>query len=336
MNIDLSYYALVFLRRLHIFLIVALGVAAAGVYIAMTLPPMYNAQARLLVESPQIPDELAASTVRTGASEQLAVTEQLLMTRNNLIDIANSLKVFGATGRLSADAIVERMRAQTTIRRRGNDASILEIGFRSSDPQIAARVTNEYVTRVLQQNVENRTGRAEDTLEFFENEVERLGVDLDRQSARIVAFKNERRGALPNSLDFRMSRQSFQQERVDQIDRDLAALADQRERLTAGVREWRQPGNRPHRIVSRRAAARRPAPAARQCACSLFSDESPGPDPAGAGPAHGAADRFSGWRVRPAGGPPPSRSSTCRWPRSTHAAPIWRSSAARPSRSLPG
>ncbi len=231
MNLDLSYYVSVFLRRLHVFLIVAAGVTAAGVYVAMTLPPMYNAQARLLVESAQIPNELAASTVTTGAEEQLAVIEQLLMTRANLIDIANSLKVFGPPGQMSADAVVSRMRSQSTIERRGRGATLLEIGFQSSDPQVAARVTNEYLTRILQQNVEIRTGRAEDTQDFFKNEVDQLGLDLDRLSARIVDFKNANSGALPDSLDFRMTRQSFQQERLAQIDRDLDAIDEKRERL---------------------------------------------------------------------------------------------------------
>ena len=230
MNIDLSYYVSVFLRRLHIFLVIAFGVTAAGVYVAVVLPPMYDAEARLLVESPQIPQNLAASTVNTDASEQLAVIEQLLMTRANLIDIADAMNVFDSAGPLSADEIVQRMRAQTSISlRRGGD--VMSVAFQARDPRIAAAVANEYVTRILERTVQIRTGRAEGTFQFFEDEVDRLGSELDRQSARIVEFKNEHSGALPDSLNYRLNRQAAQQDRLEQIDRELAGLEDQRERL---------------------------------------------------------------------------------------------------------
>ena len=78
---ELKYYFALFMRRLHYFLIVASLITAAAVTVAMTLPPAYESQAQLLVESPQIPEELAASTVRTHPIEQLRILERKLMTR---------------------------------------------------------------------------------------------------------------------------------------------------------------------------------------------------------------------------------------------------------------
>ena len=71
--LDLRFYLALFLRRLPYFLIFTVAGAAVGLALAFTLPPSYQAQARLVVESEQIPDELAASTVRTEASEQLQI-----------------------------------------------------------------------------------------------------------------------------------------------------------------------------------------------------------------------------------------------------------------------
>jgi hypothetical protein len=50
---------------------------------------------------------------------------------------------------------------------------------------------------VLDENVRLRTGLAVQTLDFFEQEVGRLGEDLSRQSARILEFKNQNINALP-------------------------------------------------------------------------------------------------------------------------------------------
>ena len=61
---DLRFYATLFLRRLHWFILVVILCSAIGITLARMLPTVYSAEARLVVESEQIPDELAASTVR--------------------------------------------------------------------------------------------------------------------------------------------------------------------------------------------------------------------------------------------------------------------------------
>ena len=59
----------------------------------------------------------------------------------------------------------------------------------------------------------------------------RLNQSLAAKSAAISAFKTENIDALPDSLQFRMSKQSDMQERLAQFDRDLMSLKNQRELL---------------------------------------------------------------------------------------------------------
>ncbi|MBM9596187.1 GumC family protein [Roseitranquillus sediminis] len=235
MNLDLKYYASVFLRRIYVLVIIAFGVTATATYVALELPPKYRAQARLLVESAQIPTDLAASTVTTGTAEQLQIIQQRLMTRENLLQIARSHGVFARKPQMSADDIVSSMRAQTDMRQsgggRGGGATFMTIGFSSSDSDTAAQVVNEYVTRILEENRGIRTALAEQTLDFFQQEVNRLGVELDQQSDRIIEFKRRNSNALPSSGSYLQSRQTSLQERSTQIVRELGELEDQRERL---------------------------------------------------------------------------------------------------------
>ena len=72
--------------------------------------PHIRTEARLVVEEPQIPGDLAASTVRTDASAAIEIIRQRLMTRANLLDIANELNVFENYSALSPDDIVQQMR----------------------------------------------------------------------------------------------------------------------------------------------------------------------------------------------------------------------------------
>lgn len=235
MNFDFRYYRSVFWRRFPYFVVIVAFFTSIGVTLAIILPPEYEARATLLVESAQIPDELAASTVRTDAEEQLQIIEQRLLTRRNMLDTAGRLDVFVPENRadMSATETVQEMRARTTIRSSSgrNSATLMTIAFRAARPNLAAEVVNEYVTLILQENVEMRTARAGDTLEFFEQEVERLGGELDAQSARILEFQTSNSQALPESGDYLRERQTTIEERVVQIERELATLRDQRVRV---------------------------------------------------------------------------------------------------------
>lgn len=233
MNLDISYYMSVFLRRIYVLVIVAVGVTAAAIYIAMALPATYKADARLLVEAPQIPTNLAASTVQVGTGEQLQIIQQRLMTRENLLEIARRLDVFPDVEQMSADEIVSQMREGSRISQFGgrSQATLMSVTFSSQSPETAASVVNEYVTRILGENRSLRTALAEQTLDFFEQEVTRLNDELSAQSDRIVAFKRANAGSLPSSLAFRQDRQTALQERLNQIQRELAMLDEQETRL---------------------------------------------------------------------------------------------------------
>lgn len=233
MNSDMRFYLSLAWRRSPLMLAAFVACTTVGLLLAMNLPTTYRTSAQLLVESPQIPDELAASTVQTNAAEQLEIIQQRLMTRANLIDIANRLEVFEDRAQMSADEVVREMEAQTQIRSSaGRDrATQMSVSFSAEDPQTAADVVNAYVTLVLEANTRQRTGQAEDTLAFFEQEVERLGRELDIQSERIVAFKNENADALPDDLEFRYNRQTALQEQIRDGQRRRTALAEQRQRL---------------------------------------------------------------------------------------------------------
>ncbi|WP_414899082.1 GumC family protein [Rhodovulum sp. YEN HP10] len=230
MTIDLRLYWRLFLRRLPVMLVFIVLGCAAGVVAALRMPETYSTSARLLVEAPQIPDSMVSSMVQTDAVEQLDIIEQRLMTRANMIDIANRFKVFPNIRQMEPDEVVAEMRSGTRIRRSAgrNQATLMTISFSSEYPQIAANVVNEYVTLVLQTNAEFRKSRAENTLQFFEQEVDRLGQELDRQSSAIAGFKSQNAEALPDDQSYRMGRQNLLQERLAGLTRDLKAGQSQR------------------------------------------------------------------------------------------------------------
>ena len=230
---DLRYYLAVFARRLPYFMLVFLSVSMLAVVVAFKLPPAYEASSRLLLQAAQIPDALAAPTIDTAALEQLQIIEQRLMTRANLLDISRKLRVYPDLATMTPDEIVAAMRQDTRIAKQaGRDqATLMTITFQASTARAAAGVVNEYVTRVLSDSVAGRTAQAKDTLQFFQQEVDRLAASLREQSARILEFQKANADALPSTLTYRQSLQTNLSDRVATAQRDLVNLKEQKQRL---------------------------------------------------------------------------------------------------------
>ncbi|MXQ06422.1 lipopolysaccharide biosynthesis [Alphaproteobacteria bacterium GH1-50] len=233
MNSDVKFYWSVFLQRLPVMLVVFVICSAVGVGLSLTLPPSYRATTSLLVESPQIPDELAASTVQLPSQEQLEIIEQRLMRRANMIDLANEFRIFENGPRLNPDEVVQQMREKINIRTSaGRDrATLMNISFTHDEPQSAASVVNQLTSLILNEDSVRRQALAEQTLDFFEQEVERLDADLSQKSVEILEFKEANSDALPESLGFKLERQNSLRDGIARARSELGQILLQRNRL---------------------------------------------------------------------------------------------------------
>lgn len=238
---DIRFYVSRFLRQVHWFLLVVIASVVAGVVVARVMPTVYSASALLVVESEQIPDAMARSTVETQAGEQLQIIEQRILARDKLLDVANRLRVYeiirpGAERPLTAGEIVQDMRERVAIdisvdRGSREQATLVRVSFEAPDANLVAAVTNELVTLILEQDVAMRTVVARQTLEFFQQESERLAQALAERSAAILAFKEKNLSALPDSLDFRREELTRIEARVAEIERGETAVNEQIDRL---------------------------------------------------------------------------------------------------------
>jgi polysaccharide chain length determinant protein (PEP-CTERM system associated) len=229
---DIRYYLSRFWSRFPLFVLLALVPAVAGIALAWMLPPVYRSAATILVEGAQIPTELATTTVQTAAQEQVRVIEQRMMTRDNLLGIADRFDLFPDEDELSPTDRVDAVRAATTFEvislsssRTGEGTIAFTIGFHNDNPVLASRVANEYVTMILDLNVRLRTEAAQDTLAFFNQESERLIRELSALESEIVRFKNENAEALPESLEFRREQTAALQDQLIAVTREEIELS---------------------------------------------------------------------------------------------------------------
>jgi uncharacterized protein involved in exopolysaccharide biosynthesis len=205
-----------FRRRAWILVLaIAIGTPLA-LGIAFVLPPVYSSTAKILVESEQIPSDLARSTVTASAAERLQLIEQRLMTRENLLGVIERLGLFTDRPDMTPSQKVEEVRDSTLIendsdpfgdsssRRRGPvSVAAFTITFEANRAILAASVANEFVTMIIERNLQSRNKRAAETNVFFKTEIERLAGELLAIEGQITAYKRDNDAALPDSLRFR-------------------------------------------------------------------------------------------------------------------------------------
>jgi uncharacterized protein involved in exopolysaccharide biosynthesis len=198
-----SFYWQLIKRRWIWFSVPFVLVASSGLIAAVVWPATFLSQGKILVQSQQIPTELVRPTVTNAAQERIQVIEQRTMTRENLLAMVEKFQLFpDKKSFMSATQLVELMKKSTKIeplaepmsfsqiRSRGDNPTIVfTVGFESSDPQTASQVANELVTRILNEDLRDRTNRATDTTKFLAREMQRLQADSAVMDQRIAIAK---------------------------------------------------------------------------------------------------------------------------------------------------
>jgi len=227
-NFDLAFYFSLFRKRLPLALAVVALAGFIGVLVTYSLPPVYRATAKLLVESPQIPIALAKSTVPTEVSEQFQIIQEDVLSRESLLALADRFAIYRDRAAMGDLDVAEDMRGRIVIEpvqaQGPGNAAVYNISFDARAPDLAANVTNELVSMILRKDVELRTSRAADTAKFFTQETQRLDVALKALDSQILQFKNEHIDALPDSLDFRRGQQTAQQQTLLLLTQEEATL----------------------------------------------------------------------------------------------------------------
>jgi uncharacterized protein involved in exopolysaccharide biosynthesis len=196
-----TYYLGLIKRRLPYFLVPFVLVLLLGGAVIYLWPAQYFSEGKILVQSQQIPTELVRPTVTSAAQERIQVIEQRTMTRDILLAIVDKFKLFPERRALmSPTQLVELMKKSIKIQpvtdslsfARGNSQNptiIFTVGFEYSDPQNAARVANELVTRILDLDLRDRTSRASDTTKFLTREVQRLQAENSAIDAKMALVR---------------------------------------------------------------------------------------------------------------------------------------------------
>lgn len=216
-------------RRKYTIVIPALLLLFASVAVALILPPVYQSQATILIEQQQIPIDLVKSTVTSYADERINLIQQRVMTTDNLTRIIDKFGLYPKQKKqLTAAELAEQFRLNAHLElvnadvisqgRKGKATLAFKLSFDDKNPQLAQKVTNELVTLFLNENVRNRTERAEETTVFLEEEARKFKLEIQKIENELAEYKEKYRGSLPEILPINLSGISRIESEIQQLD----------------------------------------------------------------------------------------------------------------------
>ncbi len=237
-QLTLNDYLAILRRRRLLMAAVFSSIFLVVLVAALVLPPIFRSTGTILIEAQQIPSDLVQSTVTGFAEERIEVIRQRVMTRENLVKVADKYRLYEEDrASITVSEIIDRMRNGITVElisaanpargARGKSLIAFTLSFDHRSPNTAHRVANELVTLYLNENVKTRTERAAETTEFLTKESERLKAELDSLEQQIAAYKQEHGNALPEHQELRLNMFARIEGELKDIDRQAKATQDE-------------------------------------------------------------------------------------------------------------
>ena len=145
-SIDVKYYIDLLLRLRWILIGSLLIAMIAGIYLAVTLPRIYQAETLILVEPQRVPDNFVKSIVPTDLSDQISTIKEMIMSRTNLLKIIENFNLFSGPeyAGMFLDDKIEAIRKRTSVDvvSGSRTANAFKIAYQGKDPREVVQVVN--------------------------------------------------------------------------------------------------------------------------------------------------------------------------------------------------
>lgn len=214
-------------RRWLIILVTVIGTLLAAVY-AKSRPDIYETAAVIQVEGASVQGSLTEPS--SAAAQTLQMIEQRLTTRENLAAVIERHGLYAGLP-LSMDRKIGLLRTAITFQGVDSAAgqtygqprnlSAIIVFARMGEPELAARVANDFAQGILDQSATAQRDRADVNVAFFREEVGRLGAAITAVEAELATYKNTNAAALPTF------REANRDQRVS-LDADLRRLSQEK------------------------------------------------------------------------------------------------------------
>jgi uncharacterized protein involved in exopolysaccharide biosynthesis len=230
---------------------VILPVVAAtvgGLITAFLMHPVYESSATVLIESPQVPDDLlgalSGNQVGDMIGQRIARARQRVLSRQDLIRLIRTYNLYPREQRtMPLSKIIDTMRNDTTIQAVDNgimgaspgkknlglaNTIAITVSFDYDDPIKAQAVTQQFVDRFLEADASTQASQATDTVNFLTEQANQIQSQIRQLEDRALQIRVQNGTSLALGGLSGNPTQDF-----SQIDSQIASLQAQNLKLQA-------------------------------------------------------------------------------------------------------
>ena len=197
-NVDIRYYFNIISRRFFYFLGVFALISILGWAWAAVQKPTYLSEGKVLVQSQEVAPDIAASPT---ASERTQLIQHRIVTRDHLLSIASSFRLFPRVA--DGTDILELMRKRIQIKpisvevdgqlRPNSRAAAFTVGFEYEDPKLAMRVANELITLIVSGDERSQSNRTTDMVKLLEGQTKDIEAKLESTQTQMIGIARSQR-----------------------------------------------------------------------------------------------------------------------------------------------
>lgn len=230
--------AILWQRRLLIVVPVIVGVLIA-IAALFVLPPVYRSSAIMLVQSPQLPNEVIGAGGEV-MDRRMARIKEKVTSRPDLIALIDEHGLYAAKrGRKPLSTIVSEMRdaislAPTTAELPGTQADqrtiAFELAFNYDNPVAAQAVAQDLMERIVELDASGSAEQATNTVQFLTDQANGLQLKIAALQSQRASISARNGGVLAGSGGMIMGSNTGSYDvQIASIQRDNSTLLSQRE-----------------------------------------------------------------------------------------------------------
>ena len=232
---DIHYYIGLVLRRRWYFIISFCVAMIAGIYLAIALPRLYQAETLIFVEPQRVPENYVQAIVSAELDIRLNNLVQMINSRTNLMNIIEKFRLFAEPEHenMFLEEKIAEMRERTSVdlisdKRSRSPSNMFTISFKGEDPEKVMKVVTAMATLVIDQNLKVRELQAVGTTQFLDDELVKMRKHLEHVERALKDFRRKHMGQLPEQL---ASNIMVLERLQDQLSKKQQSLRDEKNRL---------------------------------------------------------------------------------------------------------
>lgn len=220
--------------------LLTLVASVVGVYL---WPDSYVSTAVIKVTPQQVPQSMVPSAINQLMTDRINSMEQTILSRTVLTTIINTFGLYQKErSRMPIEDVIEQMRKMVqilpvaTVGGVGREVPAFAVQFTYENRYTAQRVTQDLVSRFIDQNTRDRGNTVFQTSQFLKDQADQAKKELDDIENKLTAFRIENNGHLPDQVSSNMQSLQSLQMNITTLDNGVSRAEENKMQLQTELR----------------------------------------------------------------------------------------------------